>query len=212
MRKLISKFWTLNKGLILFLALMFVMRSAVADWNHVPTSSMLPTILVGDRIIVNKMAYDIRVPFTHLSLLKIAEPERGDIIVFDSSVSQIRLVKRVVGIPGDVVAMDSNVLTINGRQLEYSRVQADARVEDLLGVKHLVRVNSPEGRYASFPPTPVPENQFLVLGDNRDNSADSRVIGFVPRREIVGRTRQVAMSFNYDNYYLPRADRFLQAL
>lgn len=75
--------WKENKSFILFLALMFVFRSAIADWNEVPTGSMKPTIIEGDRILVNKMAYDIRVPFTHIPLVKLADPDRGDIIIFD---------------------------------------------------------------------------------------------------------------------------------
>jgi len=206
-----------NKRFILLMFLMFVFRSAVADWNSVPTGSMKPTIIEGDRILVNKMAYDLRVPFTHISLLKLADPERGDIVIFDSKKSEIRLVKRVIGLPGDSVALENNVLSINGHTMDYqSSIQYTAytdKVENLLGIQHSVRVQEPQGGYlSSFRPITVPENHYLVLGDNRDNSADSRVIGFVPRAEIVGRSRHVVMSLNYDNYYLPRKSRFFQKL
>lgn len=208
-----SNLWKGNRFFIVFIVLMCLFRSAVADWNSVPTGSMLPTIVEGDRIFVNKMAYDIRLPFTHISLLKLADPQRGDIVVFDSGVSDKRLVKRVVGVPGDIVEMQNNVLWINGKQLAYRDMPASApatdKLENLLGVEHTVRIHTPR---SGFHPVRVPEGHYLVLGDNRDNSADSRAIGFVPRHEIVGRSRHVVMSLNYDNFYLPRPDRFFHAL
>ena len=206
-----------NKSFILFMLLMFVFRSVVADWNTVPTGSMKPTILEGDRILVNKMAYDLRVPFTHISLLQLANPERGDIIVFDSRVSDKRLVKRVIGVPGDIISMQNNRLTINDKTLPYQIKQANRdfidAVENLEGLQHAIRVQTHSNpQYARFSPVPVPDGYYLVLGDNRDNSADSRVIGLVPRAEIVGRSREIIMSLNYDNYYLPRSERFFKEL
>ncbi len=216
MKHWLREAWNENKSLLLFIALMMVFRSAVADWNEVPTGSMKPTIVEGDRIFVNKMAYDFRIPFTHISLLKIADPDRGDIIIFDSSVSDKRLVKRVVGIPGDIVEMRNNILSINGQPLSYLRMSADGQyvdsVENLIGVEHSVRMNTRGSALSSFEAVRVPEEAYLALGDNRDNSADSRVIGFVPRNEIVGRSRSVVLSFNYDNYYIPRSGRFFQSL
>ena len=206
-----------NKTLFLFILLMSIFRSAVGDWNVVPTGSMKPTILEGDRILVNKMAYDIRVPFTHISLIKRSDPKRGDIVVFDSAQSEKRLVKRVIGVPGDIVEMNNNVLTINGQTMMYRDVALSSdnieKVENLPGSKHLIQIKEEGNRYFStFKAVRVPENHYLVLGDNRDNSADSRVIGFVPRDEIVGRSRDVVLSLNYDNYYMPRPERFFQAL
>src|SRR5687768_2214405 len=92
-----------NRGFILFIFLMLVFRSSFADWNTVPTGSMKPTIVEGDRIWVNKLAYDVRIPFTSISVHQIADPQRGDIVVFDSKAAGNRLVKRVIGLPGDVV-------------------------------------------------------------------------------------------------------------
>jgi len=155
------------------------------------------------------------IPFTHISLFKRSDPKRGDIIVFDSEKSQKRLVKRVVAIPGDRISMRNNALTINGQPLDYAQLEGSATdsLEDLLGVKHSIRTNSQyRNRLANFNPITVPDEYYFVMGDNRDNSADSRVIGFVPRQEIVGRTRSVVLSFNHDNYYIPRGDRFFDAL
>ncbi|MFT7687138.1 MAG: signal peptidase I [Candidatus Azotimanducaceae bacterium] len=216
MKSWLSKSWKENRTFIFFLVLMFVFRSTFADWNTVPTGSMKPTILIGDRILVNKMAYDIHFPFSHFSMIKMGDPERGDIIVFDSKVSDKRLVKRVIGMPGDLLALDNNLLTINGKALSYENISNDGvrsdKFEDLEGVSHIVRVNNTGSYLSSFDPVRVPEGHYLAMGDNRDNSADSRVIGFVPRGEIVGRSSTVVLSFNYDNYYIPRAGRYLQAL
>ncbi len=217
MQQSVKKIIRDNRSFIVFMLLMFVFRSVVADWNNVPTGSMKPTILEGDRILVNKMAYDIRLPFTHISLLELGNPERGDVIIFDSKVSDKRLVKRVIGIPGDSVSMSNNRLTINGKPLPYHIKQRNPDIidaeENLNGVNHDIRVHlNARPQYSSFNPIIVPENYYLVLGDNRDNSADSRVIGLVPRAEIVGRSSKVVMSLNYENYYLPRTERFFKTL
>lgn len=216
MKNRLNKLWRENRSLVFFLLLMFIFRSAVADWNEVPTGSMKPTIIEGDRILVNKLAYDLRVPFTHISLVKLADPARGDIIIFDSAVSDKRLVKRVVGIPGDTVELIDNVLHINGKPLTYDNAVitggALLQQENLLGTRHRVRTHLHGSPFANFPRIKVPEGHYLAMGDNRDESADSRAIGFVPRNEIVGRSRNVVLSLNYDNYYIPRADRFFHTL
>lgn len=205
-------FWKENCSFIVFLVLMFCFRSAIADWNDVPSGSMKPTLIEGDRIGLNKMAYDLRIPFTLISLYKIADPARGDIAVFDSKVADKRLVKRVIGVPGDTVAMRDNRLIINGEALTYTAVADGDWLEQLPGKAHIVRLNPNAQAYANFDAVTVPEGHFLMLGDNRDNSADSRVIGFVPRSEFVGRSRSVVMSLDYEDYLLPRSERFFKAL
>jgi signal peptidase I len=205
------------KGFVLFIVLMTVFRSAVADWNEVPSGSMLPTIQEGDRIYVNKLAYDVRVPFTHLSLVKLADPKRGDIVVFDSEAAKKRLVKRVIGLPGEVVELRHNELIINGRNADYLATGIDGLssyfIERFDGMRHGVKlVNYRDNPMSTFGPVTVPLGYYLVLGDNRDNSADSRVYGYVPRNEIVGRSTMVVISLNYDNYFLPRHGRFFHEL
>jgi signal peptidase I len=220
MKRNLAKFWKENKALLVFISLMLVFRSAVADWSDVPTGSMKPTIVEGDRIFVNKMAYDLRLPFTHISLAKLGEPQTNDIIIFDSIVSDKRLVKRVIGIPGDRIRLTNNQLFINGQAIIYqqkslknknSQFHQD-KVETINGQPHHIRINNTASQLANFSEITVPAEQYLVLGDNRDNSADSRVIGFVPRNEIVGRSTTVAFSLDYNNYYLPRGERFLHTL
>jgi len=204
-------------GFAIIILLVTGFRSAIADWNDVPTGSMLPTIVEGDRILVDKMAYDLRVPFTHLSLKQFDNPKRGEIIIFESAAADKRLVKRVIGVPGDLVAMQDNRLIINGVEAEYAplagkegRVTLQERWGDMQHTIQLVQ-NMP-GRLSNFGPVQVPDGQYLVMGDNRNNSADSRVIGFIPRDEIVGRGERVVVSFDYENYYLPRAERLLLPL
>ena len=216
MKLWILKAWKENKSLLLFIFLMVFFRSAIADWNSVPTGSMKPTIVEGDRILVNKLAYDVKVPFTNINLFEHSAPQRGDIIVFDSDVSQKKLVKRVVGIPNDMVELKDNVLTINGESLNYEAIASSNstldRQEDLIGIEHSIRINKKGSSLSSFPKVQVPAGYYLVLGDNRDNSIDSRVIGFIPRHEIVGRSKRVLMSLNYENFFLPRKNRFFHTL
>jgi signal peptidase I len=211
------KLWRENRAFALFVVLMIVVRSALADWNAVPTGSMKPTIVEGDRILVNKLAYDLRIPLTHISIRRLADPARGDIVVFDSKAADMRLVKRVIGLPGDVVEMRDNRLAINGVAARYSdaRYAAGAvfAIESYAGMTHRIELDpAGPGRLGSFGPVRVPEGRYLVLGDNRDNSADSRVHGFVPREEIVGNAKTIVLSLDYDRYYLPRADRYFHAL
>jgi len=212
MKKYLKNLWKENKSLLVFISLMLVFRSAVADWNDVPTGSMQPTIVEGDRILINKLAYDINVPFIHTSLVKLADPKRNDIVIFESKVADKRLVKRVIGIPGDVITMKDNKLTINGKQLNYQITsnQTDRTIidESFIENKHQIQITHNNPSSANFNAIAVPEDHFLVLGDNRNNSADSRFIGFVPRNEIIGRSEKVILSLDYENYFLPRSERF----
>lgn len=207
-----QKLWKDNRGLFLFIAGMMMFRSAIADWNDVPTGSMLPTITEGDRITINKMAYGLRVPFTGLLITEPHSPERGDIVVFDSVAADNRLVKRVVGLPGDKVAMRNHRLIINGEALAYKELGDRLFIEELAGRPHKVRIDQANGPLANFETVTVPADQYLVLGDNRSHSADSRVYGFIPQQELRGRAGKVAISFDYENYFLPRSDRFAKDL
>lgn len=216
MQQRIYGFWNENKGILVFLLLMCVFRSSLADWNHVPTGSMKPNIVEGDRILINKIAYDLHAPFSAIKLSNFADPKRGEIIIFNSEVSDKRLVKRVIGLPGDIVSMSNNVLTINGETLQYQLLSESENsvdlTENLFGQQYSIRLRKRSAKAASFASVVVPDNAYLALGDNRDNSVDSRFIGFVPRHEIIGRSKQVVMSLDRENFYLPRKERFLKPL
>lgn len=204
----------------------FAGRSTLADWNMVPTGSMKPTILEGDTIFVDKLAYDLKVPFTTVQLAKWADPERGDIVVFYAPHNDMRMVKRVVGLPGDTVAMHHNQLVINGQTVNYDPLPENAAAgikpderrvslfanEQLGDMQHKVMFKPREDLHSTFNAITVPAGQYLMLGDNRDNSADSRYFGFVPRERILGRAKRVLLSLDQDNYYQPRFERFTQPL
>ncbi|MCD4749800.1 MAG: signal peptidase I [Thermoanaerobaculales bacterium] len=199
-------------------------RSAIADWNDVPTGSMKPTILEGDRIFVNKLAYDLRVPFTTKHLLSWADPDRGDIVVLNSPGDKTRLVKRVVGLPGDTVAMVANHLVVNRQPIEYELMSASAEypspsseprilvLEDLGSLTHTVMLTPGLPSAHSFGPILIPKDHYFVMGDNRDRSHDSRHFGFVERSAILGRATAVAASVNPERHYRPRWERFFTAL
>lgn len=200
-----------NKQLLLFIVLMFTFRSSFADWYDVPTGSMKPTIVEGDRILVNKMAYSLDLPFTDIAVMETGKPQRGDIVVFNSKAADNRLVKRVVGIPGDIISMDRNQLIINGERLEYSATQT-AMAETIDGKSHAMQLTPPLAERHSFGPVTVPEGHLLVLGDNRNHSADSRYYGFIPQTELLGRASRVLFSLDPDDYYLPRTERTYTAM
>jgi len=224
----IQTLWREWRTFILFIAVMLVFRSAVADWNQVPSASMVPSIYVGDRIIVDKLAYDLRVPFTLLRIASWKDPQRGDVVTFPSPEDDRLLVKRIVAIPGDVIALDTNVLTINGERAVYTPLDAasiaqipvqDAHryqffQETILGRQRTIMLH--DTAYArtgsSFAPIEVPAGKYMMMGDNRDNSRDSRVIGLISRERILGRAQTIAFSLDYDNYYTPRFDRFFTDL
>jgi signal peptidase I len=197
-------------------------RSAVADWNDVPTGSMKPTILEGDRVFVNKLAYDLKVPFTSWRLARWSEPQRGQIVVFFSPYDEKRLVKRVIGLPGDRIEMRNRLLFVNGVAVPQVRMDAaglDAAaldgavpsIEDLAGRQHTVLANLRRPNLTSFGPETVPPGSYLMMGDNRDNSFDSRSWGFVTRDRIVGEATAVALSIDWSRHRA-RWERFFTKL
>lgn len=217
---MLARVWRDSKSLVAFIFLMVLFRSAIADWNVVPSGSMLPTIREGDRILVDKMAYDLRIPLTHIAIAHLHEPQRGDIVTIDSSAAHELIVKRLIGLPGDRVALRDNVLYVNGARASYQPLAqrplpgddvspGDYLTERFDGVAHDVRLSeiAPSPR-SSFGPVTVPAGEYLMLGDNRDDSADSRYFGFFPRAELMGRTRRVAYSLDAAHFYKPRLDRF----
>jgi signal peptidase I len=220
----ITRHWLFSTGILVLSV--FTFRSAIADWNDVPTGSMKPTILIGDRIFVNKLAYDLKVPFLGNRIVTWGEPDRGDIVICWSPADGARLVKRVVGVPGDVLEMKGGNLIVNGQVLDYTDADAEECgrglgaeadkyrffTEDLLGVEHIVAVTPGKRAARNFGPVAVGEDQYFMMGDNRDNSADSRYFGFVPRSDVVGRVQGIAFSLDYGDHYKPRWWRFFTGL
>jgi signal peptidase I len=179
---------------------------------------MLPTLLDGDKVWVNKLAYDVKIPFTEISLTKLSDPRQGDIVIVDSKMANKRLIKRIIGVPQDTIYMQNNALVINGVAIDYdilsSKDNSTIIKEHLPHRTHQARLSQRflNRNSRSYGPVIVPADEYFVLGDNRDNSADSRIYSFIPRGEIIGRSSSVVFSLDGDNYYLPRTERFLTEL
>jgi signal peptidase I len=214
------------RPLLILALILFSLRSSFADWNDVPSGSMEPTILVGDRIFVDKLAYDLKVPFTTWHLAQWANPQRGDIVVFFSPHDGTRLVKRVVGLPGDTVELRNDRLIINGQPVQYAPLPAGISdqlpeaerercrfaIEELSAHPHAVMAIPWIRAKRTFGPVRVPAGHYFMMGDNRDNSFDSRYFGPVARNRIVGKATDVVMSLDRNDYWLPRENRFFRAL
>lgn len=214
--------WLTRYGYVIMFWVCFgVFRTSLADWNPIPSGSMRPTLLEGDVVLVNRVAYDLKVPLTDISLAKFANPQRGDVVTFSSPKDGIRLIKRIVGIPGDTLEMKDEVLWVNGVPATYSDAQDISEPivpgHTVPGIKLSERVANGQRTVQFMPtvralrnfgPVTVPADSYFMLGDNRDNSDDSRYIGFVPRRLLIGRAHHVLASAQILDDWMPRFRRF----
>ncbi len=174
-------------------------RWAFLEPYIIPSESMVPTLLVHDHIAVNKFVYGLRVPFTQKWLVKYSEPKRGDIVVFRSVEDpKIFLIKRVVGLPGDALEITSRTLKINGNSISSEAGKADPsynyRVENLDGNSHVIAYEKNQSNDDEPRKILVPTNHYFMMGDNRDNSSDSRVWGPLPHDNILGRASLIWLS------------------
>ena len=209
-----------NKGFVAFLLLFGLFRTAVADWNPIPSASMRPGLLEGDVVFVNRLAFNLKVPLTDVVLAHTGEPQRGDVVTFSSPADGIRLIKRVLALPGDIVEMRNEKLIINGQAASYEaagqvmenlggRQVLAQRFDETIGAKHQqIQLLPSIVARRDFGPITIPADQFMMLGDNRDNSADSRYIGLVPRKLLIGRAVRVLVSADIDGNWMPRGERF----
>jgi signal peptidase I len=172
-------------GIVLFA------RASLADHYVVPSESMLPTIAVSDRLLVNKLAYGLRVPLSGLYLLRFAGPARGEVVVLTSPEDGKVLVKRVAAVPGDRIEVAGGRLRVNGAPAEVAPCpgEHDTLCEALGARRHRLRLD--DGGGPDLGPLRVPEDHYLMLGDNRGNSHDGRAFGLVPRSALLGRAVSV---------------------
>lgn len=207
------------EALAFAIILALIIRTFVFQPFKIPSGSMIPNLLVGDHLLVNKFVYGTKIPFTDIEVFPLEQIKRGDVIVFtypnnerDPSKNGLYYIKRVIGLPGDDVDLNGRNLVINGEQipLEYIGTYSDERNsqqfdeyrEDLFGEEHTVifrkgKENTSKGSF--IPVTKVPEGYVFVMGDNRDNSQDSRFWGFVPKENIAGKAFIIHWSWDFTN-------------
>ncbi|RLA46197.1 MAG: signal peptidase I [Gammaproteobacteria bacterium] len=187
------------------LLIVLVVRSFLVEPFQIPSGSMIPTLEVGDFILVNKFSYGLRLPVTGTKVIDVGEPKHGDVMVFVPPNDDRYFIKRVVGLPGDEVRFIDNYLYVNGKKMAQENIPegmpgvaqppANYKVmnEELDGVEHLIRKQVETGRYGRNFLVVVPEGHYFMVGDNRDNSHDSRAWGAVPEKNIVGKAFAIWM-------------------
>jgi signal peptidase I len=217
------------EAILLALVLALFIRTFVVQAFKIPSPSMVPTLLVGDHILVNKFLYGLKLPFSDNKVLKFKEPVNGDIVVFRMKDGR-DFIKRVIGTPGDTISMDKGQLTVNGEKLEmdpvdehkdqfdyyFSQELASEQngkvsgaldlVETIVEHEHLLRMNPRYPSARTFKPVTIPADSYFVMGDNRDNSHDSRFWGFVEAKDIKGKAMIIYWSWDKSSKF-PRLRR-----
>ena len=203
-----SIFVEYSRSLFPVILAVLVLRSFIIEPFRIPSGSMMPTLLAGDFILVNKFAYGVRLPVVDAKIIPVGLPERGDVLVFRYPKNpSIDYIKRVVGLPGDKVAYYNKQLFINGEPATQtglgiydavgagvSMAGAEMRSEDLIGIQHNILIDTQRGTVEGE--FQVPEGRYFVMGDNRDNSNDSRYWGFVPEENLVGKAFMIWMNWD----------------
>jgi len=202
------------KSFLPILIIVLFLRSFLAEPFRIPSGSMLPTLLIGDYILVNKYEYGIRLPLTKSKVINIAEPERGDVVVFRYPGNEkINFIKRVIGLPGDHIRYEDKNLYVNNIRYEKTTQNNHAYESEFLRPEieiFLEEDNKNKSYYIlndNMSPTNdddfiVPKGKYFVMGDNRDHSSDSRYWGFVPDENLVGKAFFIWMNFDSNNYSL----------
>ncbi len=197
-----------NRGFILFILGMVIFRTAIADWNYVPSESMEPTFYDKEYLLVNKLAYGPSIPFTKSRLFHTGTPKRGDIITFYPPHEDRQFVKRVIATPSDIIQVEGDRIYVNNTQLAVSQKSLKNNIlfgSETIGsqthdIQYIRRPDTPEFSFK----TQVPEGKYFVMGDNRNNSVDSRFWGFVDENSIMGKATHVAVSFSRDRPWSQR--------
>ncbi len=206
------------RSLFPVILLVLILRSFMYEPFRIPSGSMMPTLLAGDFILVNKFTYGLRIPVTEWKILDLGEPERGDVAVFRFPRNpSLDYIKRVIGLPGDKIAYINKTLAINGRKIEkisggdydgedYELMQPPVSVYSEVVGEHRFDILEQSYKPDLQGVTDVPDGHYFVMGDNRDNSNDSRYWGFVPAGNLVGRADRIWMSWDSEDFRI-RSER-----
>lgn len=218
--------WVITLAVAFTIAFLF--RTVFASPRHIPTGSMIPTIKIGEFIFVTMFSYDWHIPFTRKSMIERKDPTHADVVVFEYPLDPDKdYIKRIIGVPGDVVEVKDKRVILNGQPLKLEPVEDKEILEDLTPkydpsrislfretndgkTYYVMHMNDREGM--DMPPTEVPAGSFFVMGDNRDDSQDSRYWGFVSREKFLGQGGFIWFSFNKDHFPWLRFDRFFTGL
>lgn len=189
------------KSLFPVLLIVLVIRSFLVQPYRVPTGSLEPTIMPGDFILVNQFSYGLHLPLLNKKIVEIGEPKRGDIALFEFPKNRaVVYVKRVIGLPGDYIEYTNKKLYINGKPAPQKAIPGgDKKTENLSGVSHEILIDPNKNRGQDFYLV-VPDGQYFMMGDNRDNSYDSRYWGFVPEENLVGKAMVIWFSWDSEKY------------
>jgi len=208
--------WSIELFPVLLLVLVF--RGFIFEPFRVPSNSMMPTLLTGDFILVNKFDYGLRLPILNSKIIDFSKPERGDVIVFrypnyehSAGYSGVDFIKRVVALPGDTISYEKDQLTVNGESVEYRKIGSYQGVDSgkaMSGYRHIrEKINEadhdillhPLGYSRELSKTTVPEGHYFVMGDNRAHSSDSRFWGYVPESYILGKAIGIWMHWDWNH-------------
>ena len=208
--------WSIELFPVLLLVLVF--RGFIFEPFRVPSNSMMPTLLTGDFILVNKFNYGFRLPIVNSKIIDFSKPERGDIIVFrypnyehSAAYSGVDFIKRVVALPGDTISYEKDQLTVNGETVDYRKIGAYQGVDSgkaMSGYRHIRELIDladhdillhPLGHSRELSKTTVPEGHYFVMGDNRPHSSDSRFWGYVPENYILGKAIGIWMHWDWNH-------------
>lgn len=219
--------WSIELFPVLLLVLVF--RGFIFEPFRVPSNSMMPTLLTGDFILVNKFDYGLRLPILNSKIIDFSKPERGDVIVFrypnyehSAGYSGVDFIKRVVALPGDTISYEKDQLIVNGESVEYRKIGSYQGVDSgkaMSGYRHIrEKINEadhdillhPLGNSRKLSKTTVPEGHYFVMGDNRAHSSDSRFWGYVPESYILGKAIGIWMhwDWNHNTMQLSRIGSF----
>ena len=219
--------WSIELFPVLLLVLVF--RGFIFEPFRVPSNSMMPTLLTGDFILVNKFDYGLRLPILNSKIIDFSKPERGDVIVFRypnyehrAGYSGVDFIKRVVALPGDTISYEKDQLIVNGDAVEYKKIGSYQGVDSgkaMSGYRHIrEKINEadhdillhPLGNSRKLSKTTVPEGHYFVMGDNRAHSSDSRFWGYVPESYILGKAIGIWMhwDWNHNTMQLSRIGSF----